>query len=179
MSNKSFLEILTVKFNDVIKGASLSDIKSYFKNFDQTNISNAFNATRNKQKGVITAKEWPAFTKKFYNLQVESQSGFKSLLNYEDKKNQIKRDKKELICESFGYLNLKDAIKDYNNENYKSAYQSFRGLTCEGSKNATDNEDNQIYCVAMYYLAHCYLNGNGTEKNEKYALAILKNIINL
>ncbi|CAG8856812.1 43214_t:CDS:1, partial [Gigaspora margarita] len=50
MSNNSLLEILTVRFNDVIKGVLLSDIKTCFKNFDQANISEAFNATRNKQK---------------------------------------------------------------------------------------------------------------------------------
>ncbi|CAG8842354.1 2377_t:CDS:1, partial [Gigaspora margarita] len=47
--------ILSVRFDDVIKGASLSDIKSYFKNFDQANISEAFDATRTNQ--VINDKE--------------------------------------------------------------------------------------------------------------------------
>ncbi|CAG8812640.1 25211_t:CDS:2, partial [Gigaspora rosea] len=70
-NNYNLSEIKTVRFSEV-KYASLSNIKSYFKNFDQNNISEAFDATRNKQKKVITAKEWPAFTKKFYNLQVKA-----------------------------------------------------------------------------------------------------------
>ncbi|CAG8724830.1 13578_t:CDS:1, partial [Gigaspora margarita] len=76
MSNISLLKILSIRFDYIIKDGSLSDIKSYFKNFDKTNISEAFDATKTKQK-VITDKEWPAFTKKFYNLQVKSQSDYK------------------------------------------------------------------------------------------------------
>ncbi|CAG8854260.1 24665_t:CDS:1, partial [Gigaspora margarita] len=79
MSNNSLLKTLSVNLSDVTNGAgaSLSEIKSYFNHFDQTNISEAFDATRSKQKNIITANEWRAFTEKLYNLQVESQSGFK------------------------------------------------------------------------------------------------------
>ncbi|CAG8855411.1 16436_t:CDS:1, partial [Gigaspora margarita] len=172
MSN-SLLEILTVSFSK--QRCTLSDIESYFKNFDQTNISDTFNAaTRNKQKEVITAEKWPAFVKKFYNLQVELQSGFNGLIKYlEEKKEKYRKDNKP-IGESWDYLKLKSAIANYNNENYKSAYQLFRDLTCEGSENTTSKEGNQIYSIAMYYIAFCSLNGNGTKKNENYALSVPK-----
>ncbi|CAG8774814.1 29770_t:CDS:2, partial [Gigaspora margarita] len=170
MSNISLLKISSVKFNNVIKGASLSDIKSYFKNYDQTNISEAFNATKNKQKEVITAEEWTAFTKKFYNLQVESQSGFKSLIKYLDKKNEEKWQKNEPISQSIDFLTLKSAIKDYNENRHKSAYGLFKHLTCEGSENTTNNEEIQIYSISMYYIALCYLNSN----NEPRALGVPK-----
>ncbi|CAG8793907.1 23600_t:CDS:2, partial [Gigaspora margarita] len=112
MSNINLLKILSVRFDDVIKGASLRNIKFYFKNYDQTNISEAFDTTKTKQ-GVITDKEWSAFTKKFYNLQVKSQSGYKSLIKYLDKK-----EKKDI------------------QENKPTAIQSFKYLADKGLQNA-------------------------------------------
>ncbi|CAG8468048.1 34546_t:CDS:2 [Gigaspora margarita] len=122
MSNNSLLEILTVRFNDVIKA----------------NISEAFNATRNKQKEVITAKEWPAFIKNFYNLQVELQSGFKNLNEYlyEKKKSEIKANIP--IGKGLNYLQLKYAIKDYIQKNYTSAYNSFKNLANEDLQNTVN-----------------------------------------
>ncbi|CAG8827100.1 44860_t:CDS:2 [Gigaspora margarita] len=56
MSIISLLEIPSVRVNDVIKGPSLNDIKSYFKNFDQTNISEAFDATALEQNKLLQIK---------------------------------------------------------------------------------------------------------------------------
>ncbi|CAG8847101.1 15678_t:CDS:2, partial [Gigaspora margarita] len=65
MSNISLLEILSVRVDDVIKGASLNEIKSYFKNLIKPIfLKHLMPATRTKQE-VITDKEWPAFTKCF------------------------------------------------------------------------------------------------------------------
>ncbi|CAG8733386.1 12253_t:CDS:1 [Gigaspora margarita] len=168
--SNSLLAILTVRFSK--QRYTLGNIKFYFKNFDQTNISDAFNTTRNKQKEVITAKEWPAFTKKFYFLQIELQSGFKCLIKYVEEKKEKYRQENKPISESWDYLKLKSAIKNYNNENYKSAYQLFRDLTCKKSENTTSEEGNQIYSIAMYYIALCSLNRNGTKKNENYTLSV-------
>ncbi|CAG8834509.1 18438_t:CDS:2, partial [Gigaspora margarita] len=176
MSNKSLLKILSVNLSDVTKGAgaSLSEIESYFKTFDQSNISEAFDATRNNQKKVITANEWFAFTEKLYNLQVESQSGFKNLIKYLGEK----RKNNELIGnptgESINFFYLKTAIKQYNEKKYDSAYGLFRHLTCKGSEKNTGKEAIQIYGISMYYIALCKLNGNGTEKDFNYALSVPK-----
>ncbi|CAG8856392.1 16423_t:CDS:2, partial [Gigaspora margarita] len=127
--------------------ASLSNIKSYFKNFDQTNISEAFDATKTNQE-VITNKDWTAFTKKFYNLQVKSQSGYKSLIKYLDKE-----ENKNIL------------------ENKPTAFQSFKYLADKELQNAISTEKIQIYSIAMYYITLCYLNLN----DKKRALEVLKN----
>ncbi|CAG8553839.1 447_t:CDS:2 [Gigaspora rosea] len=165
MSNNSLSKILSVNLSDVIRGscASLTEIESYFKTFDQNNISEAFDATKNKQK-VITANEWSAFTEKFYNLQVESQSGFKNLIIYLGEE----RKKNELIgkptSESLDFFYLKSAIKKYNEKKYSSAYDLFRHLTSKGAVDRTGEEAIQIFSISMYYIALCYLN-----KNDEYA----------
>ncbi|CAG8851047.1 43895_t:CDS:2, partial [Gigaspora margarita] len=89
-----------------------------------------------------------AFTEKLYNLQVESQSGFKGLIKY------------------------LDAIRQQNKHNRKpTAYKSFLHLTCNRSENNTREEAIQIYGIFMYYIALC---GNGTKKNYHYALSVAK-----
>ncbi|KAF0366334.1 hypothetical protein F8M41_013636 [Gigaspora margarita] len=128
----------------------------------------------NKQKEVITAKEWPAFTKKFYNLQVESQSGFKSLIKYLEEEKDKQRKNNEPIGESWDCFKLKSAINDYNKENYISAYQTFRCFTTKDHENSISKETIQVYSIVMYYIALCNLNGNGTVKNEHYAFTVTK-----
>ncbi|CAG8505832.1 32986_t:CDS:2, partial [Gigaspora margarita] len=133
-------------------------------------ISNNYNLSEIKTKQtekVITAKEWPAFTKKFYNLQVESQSALK-----EEKEKQRKNN--EPIGESWDCFKLKSAINDYNKENYISAYQTFRCFTSIDHENFISKETIQVYSIAMYYIALCKLNGNGTVKNEHYAFTVAK-----
>jgi len=89
-----------------------------------------------------------------------------------------KKEKNEEMGQLTGLMwnmsKLKSAINNYNNENYDSAYQLFRNLTCKGSENDTSEETIQRYSIAMYYIALCSLNGNGTEKNENYALSVPK-----
>ncbi|CAG8460966.1 1339_t:CDS:1 [Dentiscutata erythropus] len=176
MSDKNSLsKILSVKFNDITNcaGASLSEIISYFKTFDQANISEAFDATSHKNK-VITANKWSAFTKKVYNLQVESKSGFKNLIKYLDDEKKSNKLIGKPTGESINFLYLKKAIKYYNEKKYKPAYNLFRHLTCEESEKDTGKEATQIYGISIYYIALCNLNGNGTDKDENYALSVAK-----
>ncbi|CAG8728429.1 15403_t:CDS:2, partial [Racocetra fulgida] len=159
MSDKNSLsKILSVKLNDVTKseGASLT-----------------FDATSHKNK-VITANEWSAFIEKFYNLQVESKSGFKNLIKYLDDEKKSNKNIGKPTGESINFLYLKNAIKYYNEKKYESAYGLFRHLTCKESKKDTGKEATQIYDISMYYIALCKLNGNGTDKDEKYTLSVAK-----
>ncbi|RIB01661.1 hypothetical protein C2G38_2050692 [Gigaspora rosea] len=103
-------------------------------------------------------------TEKFYNLQVESQSGFKNLIKYLGEE----RKKNELIGkptgESLDFFYLKSAIKKYNEKKYSSAYNLFRHLTSKGAVNRTGEEAIQIFSISMYYIALYYLN-----ENDEYA----------
>ncbi|CAG8671176.1 15774_t:CDS:2 [Gigaspora margarita] len=61
--------ILDVKNSSTV---TLDDVSSYFPKvlkfpFNESNISEAFKATKNNQ-GVITLKEWPTFLERFYSL---------------------------------------------------------------------------------------------------------------
>ncbi|CAG8610268.1 30032_t:CDS:2 [Gigaspora margarita] len=76
--------------------------------------------------------------------------------------------------ESLNYLKLKYAVKDYNQENYISAYNSFENLANKDLQNTVSKEGIQINSIAMFYIALCKLNGDGTEKDEYYAFSVAK-----
>ncbi|CAG8606254.1 14688_t:CDS:1, partial [Dentiscutata erythropus] len=56
------------------------------------------------------------------------------------------------------------AIKDYKEKRYDQAFKSFCNLAttdCAGKNN------DEIYGVATYYIALCYMYGNGVEQDRE------------
>ncbi|CAG8857666.1 33145_t:CDS:1, partial [Gigaspora margarita] len=76
--------------------------------------------------------------------------------------------------ESLNYLQLKYTIKDYNQKNYTLAYNSFKNLANEDLQNTVNKEEIQINSIAMFYIALCKLNGDGTKKDEHYTFSVIE-----
>ncbi|RIB24360.1 hypothetical protein C2G38_2284398 [Gigaspora rosea] len=63
---------------------------------------------------------------------------------------------------------LKTAIKDYKNKDYSIAFNSFKNIS------TSVNSSTEISDNATYYVALCYMHGNGTEQNRQFAIEVAK-----
>ncbi|CAG8697437.1 9857_t:CDS:1, partial [Dentiscutata heterogama] len=71
-------------------------------------------------------------------------------------------------------LKFNTTIKDYNNEKYKQALESFYDFVttpCSESKNPSDIK---IIGLATYYILLCYIYRNSVEQDIKQAIDVMK-----
>ncbi|CAG8496731.1 7124_t:CDS:1 [Dentiscutata heterogama] len=73
---------------------------------------------------------------------------------------------------------LKAAINEYNKRKYSSAFSTFKSLASYDYSDSFDKSEIKIYSLSTFYLALCYIHGNGVKQDKPKALSITDHLYN-
>ncbi|CAG8819700.1 8524_t:CDS:2 [Gigaspora margarita] len=73
---------------------------------------------------------------------------------------------------SWNELKLNTAIKDYNDKKYKQAFESFYDFVTTPRSESKKPSDIKIIGLTTYYMALCYMYGNGVEQDIERAIGV-------
>ncbi|CAG8762555.1 35789_t:CDS:1 [Gigaspora margarita] len=73
---------------------------------------------------------------------------------------------------SWNELKLNTAIKDYNDKKYKQAFESFYDFVTTPRSESRKPSNIKIIGLATYYMALCYMYGNGVEQDIERAIGV-------